>query len=173
MAVKTLQLAVQDALYALTHHIGVVRVGEIEQHEMWHLVDVDLAVQLPSRAIANGVSASGVRAIETLHLQFPPDYPLRGPAPFLRVDFPTHFPHINPHKSGQRVPPCIFEGSLHELFHRFGIDGVIDQLLDWLNKAAAGQLIDLNQGWEPTRRISNDITFALLVQHPFCNFPEH
>lgn len=160
MAVKVLPQAVQDAIYTLVHHQAVVGVGEPEKQGAWHSVDVDVAVQLPSRAIANGVSENGVRVIETLHLQFPPDYPLRGPAPFLRVDFPTHFPHINPHKSGQRVPPCIFEGSLHELFHRFGIDGVIDQLLDWLNKAAAGQLIDLNQGWEPTRRVGNDITFA-------------
>lgn len=160
MAVKVLPQAIQDAIYTLVHHQAVVGVGEPEIQGVWHLIDVDVAVQLPSRAIANGVSANGVRAIETLHLQFPPDYPLRGPAPFLRPDFPTHFPHINPHKSGQRVPPCIFEGSLHELFHRFGIDGVMDQLLDWLNKAAAGQLIDLNQGWEPTRRVGNDITFS-------------
>lgn len=34
------------------------------------------------------------------------------------------------------------------------MEGIVDQLSDWLTKAASGQLIDLEQGWEPTRRDS-------------------
>jgi hypothetical protein len=52
------------------------------------------------------------------------------------------------------VSPCLFEGSLDELLHRFGLDAIVDQLIDWLHKAAAGTLLDLEQGWEPTRRDS-------------------
>jgi Prokaryotic E2 family A/Prokaryotic homologs of the JAB domain/ThiF family len=160
MIATVLPQAIKDALQSLTIHQAIVKVSEPEQVGEWHMVDVDVSVQLPSRAIANSVSANGVRAIETVHLEFPPSYPLRCPTPFLRTNFPTNFPHINPHKLGEPVPPCIFAGSLHELFHRFGLDGVVDQILDWLNKAAGGILMDLNQGWEPTRRVSNDVTFA-------------
>ena len=66
--------------------------------------------------------------------------------PFLRADFPLNLPHINPHRQGELVSPCLFEGSLNELLHRFGLDAVVDQLIDWLPKAAAGTLLDLEQG---------------------------
>jgi hypothetical protein len=70
----------------------------------------------------------------------------------LRPSFPANFAHINPHKRGSPVPPCLFEGSADELFHQYGIDGVLDQLALWLRRAAAGQLLDRSQGWEPARR---------------------
>jgi len=80
----------------------------------------------------------------------------------LRADFPLNLPHINPHRKGELVSPCLFEGSLDELLHRFGLDAIVDQLIDWLHKAAAGTLLDLEQGWEPTRRDScpSTITFS-------------
>ena len=111
----------------------------------------DVEVSLPSRA-QNDVSATGVRRLETVYLVFTPEFPMRAPTPRLRTDFPSNFAHINPHRRGNLVPPCIFEGDLTELMHRFGIEKILDQLLDWLKKAAAGQLLDLEQGWEPTRR---------------------
>lgn len=115
-----------------------------------------VSVPLPSRAVATGRSATGVMATELCTLVFAPNWPVSGPRVFLRADFPLNLPHINPHKAGSLVSPCLFEGSVDEVFHRFGIDAVIDQLVGWLAKAAAGLLINDEQGWEPTRRDHND-----------------
>lgn len=143
-----------DAIEQLRRHRGVMRVGALALVEggggCWS-VEIDLPVQLPSRAQVAGISATGVKAVETCTLVFS-DWPLRAPRPLLRRDFPRNLPHINPHRVGQMVPPCIYEGSLDELLHDHGLDAVIDQLIDWLGKAASGTLIDLSQGWEPTRR---------------------
>jgi hypothetical protein len=115
-----------------------------------------VAVSLPGRAVVDGRSATGVLAKEVCTFVFAPNWPVSGPRVFLRADFPLNLPHINPHREGTLVSPCLFEGSIDEVFHRFGIDAVIDQLVDWLAKAAAGLLIDHTQGWEPTRRDHND-----------------
>lgn len=145
-------VAIVDAVHQLGRHGAIRRVGEPIVDGTSVQIDVDVAVQLPNRARGKGVSATGVRAIETCRLVFGNDWPLSAPEPFLRTDFPLNLPHINPHRAGELVSPCIFEGSLDELLHRFGLDAIIDQLVDWLNKAAAGALLNLEQGWEPTRR---------------------
>ncbi|AQQ26185.1 ThiF family adenylyltransferase [Burkholderia cenocepacia] len=146
--------AIADALHQLQRHRGLIRVGEPRASGESTQIDVDVAVQLPSRSRRNGVSETGVRAVETCVLVFSRDWPLSAPRPFLRADFPLNLPHINPHREGDLVSPCVFEGSLDELLHRFGLDAIVDQLIDWLHKAAAGTLLDLEQGWEPTRRDS-------------------
>ena len=146
--------AIADALHQLQRHRGLIRVGQPLARGESTQIDVDVAVQLPNRSRRNGVSETGVRAIETCVLVFGSDWPLFAPKPFLRADFPLNLPHINPHCEGELVSPCLFEGSLDELLHRFGLDAIIDQLIDWLHKAAAGTLLDLEQGWEPTRRDS-------------------
>ncbi|WP_186151748.1 ThiF family adenylyltransferase [Burkholderia gladioli] len=146
--------AIADALHQLQRHRGLIRVGEPRASGESTQIDVDVAVQLPSRSRRNGVSETGVRAVETCVLVFGSDWPLSAPKPFLRADFPLNLPHINPHREGDLVSPCLFDGSLDELLHRFGLDAIVDQLVDWLHKAAAGTLLDLEQGWEPTRRDS-------------------
>lgn len=145
----------EDALRELTGHLAVRSQIAVQQHEDRTVAVFDVEVSLPSR-VENDVSATGVRRLETVFLVFPPDFPLKAPTPLLRKDFRSNFAHINPHRRGNLVPPCIFEGDLTELMHRFGIEKILDQLLDWLKKAAAGQLLDLEQGWEPTRRGSPD-----------------
>lgn len=148
--------AIDDAIEQLRRHRGISRVGDpeiVEGGDGGWLVEIDIPVELPSRARAARISATGVKAIETCTLAFN-RWPLRAPRPYLRPDFPRDLPHINPHREGSCVPPCVFEGSLDELLHRLGLDAVIDQIIDWLGKAASGTLIDLNQGWEPTRRDS-------------------
>jgi len=141
----------QDALRQLREHPGVVYVSELAQLKSGApYVVAQMSVPLPSRAAASGVSATGVKAVEPLTLIFR-DFPMSAPRLLLRADFPAALPHINPHKAGELVPPCVFEGDLDELMHRFGLMRVIDQAADWLQKAAAGQLINLEQGWEPTR----------------------
>lgn len=141
----------EDALRELAGHQAVRSQIAVHSVEDLRVAVFDVEVSLPSRA-QNDVSATGVRRQETVHLVFSPDFPMRAPTPRLRTDFPSNFAHINPHRRGHLVPPCIFEGDLTELMHRFGIEKILDQLLDWLKKAAAGQLLDLQQGWEPTRR---------------------
>ncbi|MDR6523298.1 hypothetical protein J2789_005994 [Variovorax paradoxus] len=143
-----------DAIEQLQRHRGITRVGAPEFFNDgsggWS-VELDIPVELPSRAQATGISATGVKAVETCTLDFR-NWPLRAPRPRLRPDFPRNLPHINPHRAGQMVPPCVYEGSLDELLHDRGLDAVVDQVIDWLGKAASGTLIDLSQGWEPTRR---------------------
>lgn len=144
--------AIDDALDQLRRHRGLSRVGDpVEVDGKIHIA-IDIPVELPSRSRPSGVSATGVRSIETCTLAFASGWPLYAPRPYLREDFPLDLPHINPHRAGQLVSPCVFEGSLDELLHRFGLDAIVDQVIDWLGKAAAGTLIDLAQGWEPTRR---------------------
>lgn len=145
----------EDALRELAGHQAVRSQVAVQQVDDRRLAVFDVEVSLPSRA-ENDVSATGVRRLETVYLVFPPNFPLKAPTPRLRTDFPSNFAHINPHQRGNLVPPCIFEGDLTELMHRFGIEKIVDQLVDWLKKAAADQLLDLNQGWEPTRRGSPD-----------------
>jgi hypothetical protein len=146
--------AIADALHQLQRHRGLIRVGAPKASGASTQIEVDVAVQLPNRSRRNGVSEAGVRAVETCVLVFGSDWPLSAPKPFLRADFPLDLPHINPHREGELVSPCLFDGSLDELLHRFGLDAIVDQLVDWLHKAAAGTLLDLEQGWEPTRRDS-------------------
>lgn len=147
--------AIDDAIDQLRRHRGISRVGQPDPVGAggggW-LVEIDIPVELPSRAQAQGISATGVKALETCALAFSDRWPLCAPRPYLRADFPRNLPHINAHRAGELVPPCVYEGSLDELLHRLGLDAVIDQIIDWLGKAASGTLIDLSQGWEPTRR---------------------
>lgn len=115
-------------------------------------MEVTINVSLPSRARPAGVSSSGVRHQEVCRLDFHSTWPSMAPDIGLRKDFPLNLPHINPHRAGDYVRPCIYAGSISELMHREGFFSVIDQLVDWLNHAAAGTLMNERQGWEPTRR---------------------
>jgi len=155
---------IDDAVSQLHRHKGIARVGEPTLVDDIYQVEIDIPVALPSRAQAKGVSQTGVRALETCILIFPEAWPLAAPLPRLRPDFPLGLPHINPHRPGEHVRPCIFEGSLNELLHRFGLDAIIDQLIDWLHQAAAGTLIDLTHGWEPTRRDTNPSTIVFSAE---------
>lgn len=143
-----------DALDQLRRHRGVAKVHDPVESDGGTIIQIDIPVALPSRAQAAGVSATGVKALESCFLRFTAQWPLRAPRPYLRTDFPLDLPHINPHQPGHLVSPCIFEGSVDEVLHRFGLDAIVDQMIEWLSKAAAGTLIDLSQGWEPTRRDS-------------------
>lgn len=142
-----------EAQRVLGLHPAVRKVGDFrELRGGGHTIDIDVEVPLPTRARSKGQSASGVKAVETVRFAFPPDYPSRAPTPTLRAKFPSNLPHINPHDANERVPPCISEGSVDELMHRFGFEEVVDQTVQWLSDAANGFLIKPDQGWEPTRR---------------------
>lgn len=150
--------AIADALSEIVRHSSVRAVGELrEENGGFHFV-VDVAVNLPSRA-ATGVSATGVRQVEQIIFYFPRRYPLAGPTLYLRADFPADLPHINPHKTGGLVPPCVYQGSLNDLLHTAGVEAIMDQAASWLERAASGQLMNLQQGWEPTRRGDSHAAF--------------
>jgi len=162
---------IADAVHQLNRHRGLIRVGEPCSSGETTRIEVDVQVELPSRSRRNGVSDTGVRAVETCSLFFGSEWPLSAPRVFLREDFPLNLPHINPHRPGQLVSPCLFEGSLDELLHRFGLDAILDQLIDWLHKAAAGALIDIDQGWEPTRRDSCPSTVVFSAEKVAASAP--
>ncbi|TWO68066.1 thiamine biosynthesis protein ThiF [Caenimonas sedimenti] len=147
----TFAFALQDAIEEIARHPAVRAVGSCEQVEGGVVVPAQVSVNLPSRA-RDGVSATGVREVEQVLFKFPREYPLKGPWLYLREDFPTDMPHINPHTRGSFVPPCVYEGTLNDLVQTDGIVAVVDQLVTWLERAASGQLMNLDQGWEPTRR---------------------
>lgn len=146
--------AIDDAVEQLARHRGLKRVGRPTAGHGYIDVEVDVAVELPGRARESGKSATGVRAIEPCLLRFGRGWPVSAPIVLLRESFPLDLPHINPHIPGTRVSPCLFDGSMDELLHRFGLDRIIDQLIEWLHRAAGGTLIDSSQGWEPMRRDS-------------------
>jgi Prokaryotic E2 family A/ThiF family/Prokaryotic homologs of the JAB domain len=163
--------AIQHAVAVLQRHPALMSVEQPQPVAGGVEVAVTVAVSLPSRFQAEGVTPNGIRAKEPCWLLFPTSWPMRAPRAWLREDFPSDLPHINPHHAGQRVNPCLFEGSLDEVLHRFGLERIIDQLSDWLTKAASGQLINLQQGWEPTRRDSAPSTVVFSAEDAIVKVP--
>jgi hypothetical protein len=115
-------------------------------------VDVTFRVNLPSSWAASGVSPHGIRTEEQVLFEFFPEFPLRPPRLSLRPDFDRNLPHLQPWLVGDRPVPCIYDGPLSELLHQEGLHGLLNQTTVWLDRAALGQLIDPEQGWEPARR---------------------
>lgn len=163
--------SLHDVIAVLRRHPAVSDVGLPRSVAGGIEMLVSISVSLPSRLQAEGVAPNGVRAEEPCWLVFPESWPMRAPRVWLREDFPKDLPHINPHQAGHRVNPCLFEGSLDEVLHRFGLERIIDQLSDWLTKAASGQLIDLAQGWEPTRRDSISSTAVFSAEEAIVKVP--
>ncbi len=111
-----------------------------------NVLELKVNTHLPQDFEEKGVSNHGVMAIEPVRLVFSDRYPFVAPHVVLRDDFPRSFPHINP--SLKYVLPCIYEGNLTELLQQSGLESLIYQLVSWLRKAAADDLMDLSQGWE-------------------------
>lgn len=144
--------SIRDALQKLKAHPSATNVSVIELPGGDASVTADFDTNLASTWRAAGASPTGVRPTETVEYYFPPDYPYQAPHPTLRPDFNAALPHINPHRSGDRVPPCIVSGSALELLHNEGVERLFDQMALWLERAAENKLIDYVQGWEPMRR---------------------
>lgn len=164
--------SVRDAVALLKNHPAVSSVGDLVATANGFEVTATMEVALPSRLRVAGVTPEGIRAQEPCWFLFSGEWPLKAPTVWLREDFPLSLPHINPHRAGQRVSPCLFEGSLHEVLHRFGFERIVDQLSAWLSKAASGQLIDLAQGWEPTRRDASPSTAVFSAEDAIAKTPK-
>lgn len=146
-------IPVRRALRLIEAHPSVERVtaDRIEDSDVV-LAVVDIRTELPNAWRAAGVSPSGVRAIEPVTFLFTAGYPLGAPGIRLRPDFDRSHPHIQPLRDGGRPEPCLVAGSPREVLRVRGMGGLLEQLVDWLDKAAMAQLIDPQHGWEPVRR---------------------
>ena len=137
------------------YHVDAVEPGETGPDGVY-MISVSIRTNLPTAWRVDGESPTGVRLIESVMFQFPPDYPANPPRLLLREDFNRSLPHIQPGNPDEPVEPCYFDGSPRELLHRHDIGAIVNQLVSWLERAAKDELIDLEQGWEPIRRDSID-----------------
>lgn len=143
--------AVQEALKWAKEHVAVHEVSDLQtDSDGFFLFTATFRVHLPSRFATRGETRRGVRALEPVTFLFSPTFPYRAPVLRLRDDFCRDFPHINPSKTW--VSPCVYEGDLSELLQQpRWFDGLLDQIADWLSKAASDDLMNMRQGWEPMR----------------------
>lgn len=144
---------IQDALRAFAAHEAVLDVAEPRQFDDGaFVIEATFDARLPSRWAKAGESPDGVRSVEVVTTFFPADYPVQPPRFRLRADFNSKLPHINPHRTGDLIPPCILAGKTSELLHAEGLFSLINQMAEWLKNAGRQSLINLAQGWEPMRR---------------------
>lgn len=146
--------AIRDALKVISEHPQVQNDGKHEVAEVGGVVRIEVTfkVNLPNAWRAKGKSPSGVTLRETVRFDFPNGYPLFPPELSLRADFSRNVPHMQPWTVEGRPVPCIYDGEMSELLHLGGFASVLNQTAVWLHRAALGDLIDPNQGWEPVRR---------------------
>jgi hypothetical protein len=153
----TIPIATARALRLVGAHpaVGAIR---ILQHldDGAVIAEIDIVNELPAAWRMAGESPSGVRNAETITLSFPATYPAFAPQFALRMDFNRSHPHINSGPANLPPHPCLVAGSPTELIQSRGIEALVDQLVDWLDKAALLKLNDPATGWEPVRRDNVD-----------------
>lgn len=152
--------AVVRAMRQAAAHDSVADVRLVVCDDEAATVEIDVRTEMPATWRAAGSSPSGVRVMETVTIRFPTRYPLTSPSVELRTDFDRSHPHINPSRPGRPVRPCLVAGSVRELVQSRGFFGLVEQLVDWLEKASTFSLIDHSQGWEPIRRDEIDDIIA-------------
>jgi tRNA A37 threonylcarbamoyladenosine dehydratase len=151
----------QKAHQYIKEHRAFSNVGDIclAADGLSAVICADISVGLPSRFVDAGVTETGIRSIEPVKFKFEKEFPLKAPKIILRDDFPRSFPHINPSK--KEVLPCIYEGDLSEFLQQSEwMNGILNQLMDWMEKAASGSLLNYSQGWEPMR---NDYPAGFII----------
>ena len=140
----------------ISEHNAFIDISEIKLDDVDSVATISATatVNLPSRFIKAGITKIGVKEKEEVNFHFTRSFPLKAPTIQLRNDFPRCFPHINP--SEEKVCPCIYEGDLSELLQQAGwMNEILNQLVDWLEKAASNDLMNYDQGWEPMRNDHN------------------
>jgi len=155
MSESLFQRALSRALLVISSHPSVVEVvtEEIDPSDDPVRLEFMIDVAMSNRWRAAGQSPNGVRRIEPVAFDFRSSFPRIAPELSLRSDFGRDKAHVQPWLTYDGRPvPCIYEGLLSEFFFQQGIAGILNQTANWLEKAAAGALIDPEQGWEPTRR---------------------
>src|SRR4051794_10218159 len=122
---------------------------------------INVNVEMPFPMRARGVSPTGVRRVEDITVELWATYPWTSPQFALRPDFNRSLPHLLPDSRDEPPRPCLVDGSQREFFYNAGsleagIYKLLEQLVEWLRRAAKGALIDPAQGWEPIRRDTLD-----------------
>ncbi|MNS24011.1 hypothetical protein D3C72_558430 [compost metagenome] len=149
--------AVEYARREIERHPAVRTVGPLEEEGDGLRLTFDLHLGFGHRWAAEGVSPGGVRPVEQVRLEFGPDYPAVAPEPAYRADLGRAFAHVQPWLTSDGLPvPCLTEAPIDNFHAARGVGGLVDQFVLWLSKAAAGILIDPEQGWEPSRRDTYD-----------------
>lgn len=147
-----LPINVARALRQAEAHPSVRGVNVTGRSGNWTITEVIIHTELPAAWRAAGQSPFGVRADEPVTLGLHDDFPLIAPYIRLRSDFPRFHPHIQPGKAGSPVEPCLVLGSPREVVQARGFIGLVEQLVEWLDRAAELDLNDPAHGWEPVRR---------------------
>lgn len=150
--VPPIPISVARALRQASVHPSVLRAEVLSGSNDEVVCAFDIRTEMPATWRAAGQSPTGVRLIETVTLTFPLLYPLAAPKVELRADFDRSHPHINPGSADAPPVPCLVAGSPRELIQTRGFIGLIDQLVEWLEKASALELNNPAAGWEPVRR---------------------
>lgn len=144
---------IQAALARIRQHPQVDRADlHADSTDALPQVECLIQVNLPTRWRDKGESPSGVRLKEPIRMMFSVTYPQHAPLVTLRSDFSRNLAHIQPGAEHEAPEPCYFEGDPRELIAHQGIDGLLNQVVEWLHRAAKDTLIDPNHGWEPVRR---------------------
>lgn len=153
----TIPIATARALNLIGTHPAIEESRVIEHFDDGSVIaEIDIANELPAAWRVAGESPSGVRQLETIRLEFSANYPVFAPNIFLRAGFNRSHPHINPGPADQPPQPCLVAGSSRELIQTRGIEGLIEQLVKWLDDAMMLKLNNPAAGWEPVRRDNFD-----------------
>jgi hypothetical protein len=148
--------------YIFEHH-AYSSVSDIVFERNESTISASVSINLPGKFIETGITDKGIRSKETVNFIFQENFPLVAPKIVLRNDFPRNFPHINPSKD--EVMPCIYAGELSELLQQpQWMNGILDQLVNWLENAASNSLLNRKQGWEPMR---NDDFRGIIVYNDY------
>lgn len=150
-------IAALRAIWIARAHPSVQSVRIVARDEAGSMeAELDIVIELPAAWRLAGVSPSGVRALETVTILFPALFPTLSPRAVLRADFNRSHPHRLPTPADLPPMPCIVRGLPSELIQSRGFEGYVDQLADWLDKAAMLELNSAQHGWEPVRRTNID-----------------
>jgi hypothetical protein len=96
-------------------------------------------------------SKADIRPVEPILFTYesPDDIGLGPPATIVstRPDFPRDLGHLNPVRPGLPPSLCLAAAGLRGIYERFGIEGVLERLRNFLRDAKIGAL--MQDGWEP------------------------
>lgn len=151
------RIAVEYARREIERHPAVRAVGPLQEGGDGLRLTFDLDLGFGHRWTVEGVSPGGLRPVEQVRFEFGPDYPAVAPEPSYRADLGRAFAHVQPWLTSDGLPvPCLTEIPIDDFHAAQGVGGLVSQFVSWLSKAAAGVLIDPEQGWEPSRRDTYD-----------------
>jgi predicted ThiF/HesA family dinucleotide-utilizing enzyme/proteasome lid subunit RPN8/RPN11 len=114
------------------------------------ILRIDISVNLPSRGTKGGLPILNTEPILLFYDQV---YPYSVPEVRSdRIDFPKEeLPHINPTWPGMPAHLCLHRGDIKEWFAHHTIIDLINRTQEWLEDAAKGELVKINEYFEPTR----------------------